>query len=104
MRKLLFAQVVAIAVTTAGSAFAADMPIVRRHRSSNAVQLDRLLSRRTSRRRLRPQGPHRPGAAGAGLVPGAGGTVGVTTVSPNPSGVVIGGQIGCDYQFASTVW
>jgi outer membrane immunogenic protein len=27
---------------------------------------------------------------------------GVTTVSPNPSGVVAGGQIGCDYQFASS--
>jgi outer membrane immunogenic protein len=28
-------------------------------------------------------------------------TTGVTTVSPKPSGVVIGGQIGCDYQFSS---
>lgn len=27
-------------------------------------------------------------------------TNGITTVSPAPSGVVIGGQIGCDYQFA----
>jgi len=25
----------------------------------------------------------------------------VTTISPKPTGVVIGGQIGCDYQFAS---
>jgi outer membrane immunogenic protein len=33
---------------------------------------------------------------------GAGSTVGVTTVSPSPNGVVIGGQIGCDYQFASS--
>jgi outer membrane immunogenic protein len=31
---------------------------------------------------------------------GAGATTGITTVSPSPSGVVIGGQIGCDYQFA----
>jgi opacity protein-like surface antigen len=31
---------------------------------------------------------------------GAGPTPGVTTVSPAPSGVVIGGQIGCDYEFA----
>lgn len=31
---------------------------------------------------------------------GAGPTVGATTVSPSSSGVVIGGQIGCDYQFA----
>jgi outer membrane immunogenic protein len=33
---------------------------------------------------------------------GAGATTGVTTVSPNPTGVVIGAQIGCDYQFASS--
>jgi opacity protein-like surface antigen len=33
---------------------------------------------------------------------GAGSTVSVTTVGTAPSGIVIGGQIGCDYQFAST--
>src|ERR1700694_5026034 len=33
---------------------------------------------------------------------GPGSTTGITTVSPSPSGVVIGGQIGCDYQFASS--
>jgi outer membrane immunogenic protein len=31
---------------------------------------------------------------------GAGTTTGVTTTSTRPSGVVVGGQIGCDYQFA----
>jgi outer membrane immunogenic protein len=31
---------------------------------------------------------------------GLGSTVGVTTVKTSPSGVVLGGQIGCDYQFA----
>ena len=31
---------------------------------------------------------------------GGGSTAGITTVSPGPSGLVIGGQIGCDYQFA----
>ncbi|MGJ4941521.1 outer membrane protein [Bradyrhizobium sp. HKCCYLS1011] len=30
-------------------------------------------------------------------------TTGVTTVSPTPSGVLIGGQIGCDYQFSSSL-
>lgn len=34
---------------------------------------------------------------------GAGSTVGATTVSPTPDGLVIGGQIGCDYQFASSL-
>jgi opacity protein-like surface antigen len=33
---------------------------------------------------------------------GAGSTVGTTTASLSPNGVVIGGQIGCDYQFASS--
>jgi opacity protein-like surface antigen len=31
---------------------------------------------------------------------GPGSTTGITTASPAPRGVVIGGQIGCDYQFA----
>ena len=30
-------------------------------------------------------------------------TTGITTVSTSPTGVVIGGQIGCDYQFASNL-
>jgi opacity protein-like surface antigen len=34
------------------------------------------------------------------LFPGA--TTGVTTVNPSPSGAVIGGQIGCDYEFPSS--
>src|SRR6202051_2327644 len=34
---------------------------------------------------------------------GVGSTTGITTVSTTPTGVVIGGQIGCDYQFASNV-
>jgi outer membrane immunogenic protein len=33
---------------------------------------------------------------------GFGSTVGTTTVNASPSGAIIGGQIGCDYQFAST--
>jgi len=33
---------------------------------------------------------------------GAASTIGATTASPSPSGVLIGGQIGCDYQFASS--
>ena len=32
---------------------------------------------------------------------GPGTTVGLATVSPGPSGAVIGGQMGCDYQFMS---
>jgi len=35
------------------------------------------------------------------IAPGT--TTGITTVSPQPTGVVVGGQIGCDYQFASSI-
>src|SRR6516165_154180 len=35
------------------------------------------------------------------IAPGT--TTGITTVSPQPSGVVAGGQIGCDYEFASSI-
>ena len=34
---------------------------------------------------------------------GAGTTTGITTVSPEPKGVVVGAQIGCDYQFLSSI-
>jgi len=34
------------------------------------------------------------------IAPGT--TVGITTVNPSPTGVVLGGQIGCDYQLASS--
>src|SRR5579862_6373927 len=34
---------------------------------------------------------------------GAGTTVGVTTVTTTPTGAVIGGEIGCDYQFSGNV-
>ncbi len=34
---------------------------------------------------------------------GPGNTVGVTTVDPKPTGFVVGGQFGCDYQFGGAV-
>ena len=35
------------------------------------------------------------------IAPGT--TTGITTVSPQPSGAVLGAQIGCDYEFASSI-
>src|ERR1700693_6311422 len=35
------------------------------------------------------------------IAPGT--TTGITTVTTSPTGAVIGGEIGCDYQFASNV-
>jgi opacity protein-like surface antigen len=100
MRKLLFAQVAALAVTMAGPAMAADMP---------------LAAAAPFAERFSWTGCYLGGHLGGGfgrkdmtdpvqLVQdsflGAGSTAGITTVSPTPSGLVIGGQIGCDYQFA----
>jgi opacity protein-like surface antigen len=101
MRKLLLAHLAVLAMTAAGSAFAADMPITK---APPLVQ------------RFSWTGCYLGGHIGGGWAKkditdpvqvvqdsflGPGNTVGVTTVSPGPTGVVIGGQIGCDYQFAS---
>src|ERR1700681_1103229 len=97
MRKMLFAT--AALVTIVGPAVAADMPL----------QAAAPFAARTS--------CYLGGHLGGGFAHkdmtdpvllvqdsflGAGSTNGITTVSPAPTGVVIGGQIGCDYQFASS--
>src|SRR5665647_3057062 len=72
MRKLSFATAAAMAVIIASPACAADLP----HKDiTDPVLL--------------VQDPFVPGT-----------TTGITTVSPSPTGVVIGGQIGCDYHIA----
>ena len=101
MRKLAFAIAAALAVTIAGPARRCGSAAQGGDAVRCALQLDRLLSRRPSRRRLCPQGHHRPGAAGAGFVSGRRlDDRDHHRQSRRPSGVVIGGQIGCDYQFA----
>lgn len=101
MRRLLAAHLAAFALTLAGSASAADLsvapaPVAARFSWTGCYV-----------------GVH----AGGGFAKkditdpvqlvqdsflGPGSTPGVTTVSPEPSGAVIGGQAGCDYQFASS--
>ena len=100
MKKMLFATVAALAVTIAGSARAADLP---------------LKSETPFAARFTWTGCYLGGHLGGGFAHkditdpaqlvqdsflGPGSTTGITTASPAPSGVVIGGQIGCDYQFA----
>jgi opacity protein-like surface antigen len=102
MRKLLFATAAALAGIMAGPVVAADMP---------------LKAATPFAERFNWTGCYLGGHLGGGFAHkditdpvqlvqdsflGAGSTVGLTTVSPSPSGVVIGGQIGCDYQFASS--
>jgi opacity protein-like surface antigen len=99
MKKLLFATATALTVTIAGAASAADLPL----KSEPPVAP-----------RFTWTGCYLGGQIGGGFAKKditdpvglvqesflAGSTTGITTVSPSPSGVVIGGQIGCDYQFA----
>ena len=100
MRKLLFAQVATLAVTMAGPAMAADMPLAEAAPFATRFNWTSCYL-----------GGHVGGGFGRKDITdpvqlvqdsflGAGSTTGITTVSPTPSGLVIGGQIGCDYQFA----
>ncbi len=99
MRKRLFVQAAILAMTMAGPAMAADLPL-----KSEAP----LVSRFTW------TGCYLGGSLGGGFaqkditdpvalvqesfVPGS--TTGITTANLSPRGAIIGGQIGCDYQFA----
>ena len=100
MKKMLLATAAALAVTIAGSARAADLP---------------LKSETPFAARFTWTGCYLGGHLGGGFAHkditdpaqlvqdsflGPGSTTGITSVSPAPNGVVIGGQIGCDYQFA----
>src|ERR1700675_2061484 len=100
MRKLSFAAAAALAVTIAAPAPAADLP---------------LQTETPFAARFTWTGCYLGGHLGGGFAhkditdpvqlvqdsfAAAAVTTGITTVSPAPSGVVIGWQIGCDYQFA----
>lgn len=102
MRKLLFGNVAALAATVAGSAMAADFPVK---------------APAPFAQRFTWTGCYLGGSVGGGFARknitdpvqlvqdsflGLGSTVGIATASVSPDGVVIGGQLGCDYQFASS--
>jgi opacity protein-like surface antigen len=101
MRKLLFAQAAMLAATLAGPAIAADLPL-----NSEAPFVPRFTW----------TGCYLGGQIGGGFAQkditdpvalvqesfAPGSTTGITTANLSPRGVLIGGQIGCDYQFASS--
>jgi outer membrane immunogenic protein len=104
MKKIRFIHVAAIAVTLTGPALAADLPM-----KSEAPYVEP---------RFSWTGCYVGGHVGGGkgskamtdpvqlvqdslIAPGT--TAGVTTVTTSPTGAVIGGEIGCDYQFSSNV-
>jgi opacity protein-like surface antigen len=101
MKKLLAAHLAAFAVTWAGAASAADLAVkapvpvtafnwtgcyIGVHVGAGFAKKDI-----TDPVQLVQDSFTAPGT-----------TVGVTTASPSPSGAIIGGQGGCDYQFASS--
>src|SRR6202165_5250975 len=102
MRKHLFAAAAGLAVIMAGPAVAADMPLqaaapFAARFNWTSCYLGGHLGGGFARKDLTD-----PVQLVQDSLLGAGSTNGVTTVSPSPSGVLIGGQIGCDYQFASS--
>ncbi len=104
MKKLLFAHAAMLAATLAGPAIAADLPM-----KSAAPYV----APRFSWTSCYVGGQFGGGFASKDMTDpvqlvqdsllGPGNTVGVTTANTSPTGVVIGGQIGCDYQFASNM-
>jgi opacity protein-like surface antigen len=99
MRKLLFATATALAGIMTGPAVAADMPetpFIERFNWTSCYLGGHLGGGFAHKDITDPVQLVQDSFLGAGS------TVGVTTVSPSPNGVVIGGQIGCDYQFASS--
>jgi outer membrane immunogenic protein len=104
MRKFSFASAAALAVTLAGPALAADLPM-----KSQVPYVEPRFSWTSCY-----VGGHAGGGRGSKAItdpvflveenliaPGT--TTGVTTVNTSPTGAVIGGEIGCDYQFSSNV-
>jgi outer membrane immunogenic protein len=103
MRKLLFARAAALAVTLAGPAFAADLPlksevpVVPRFSWTSCYLGGHVGGGRGSKDMTDPVFLVEENL----IAPGT--TTGVTTVNTTPTGAVIGGEIGCDYQFSSNV-
>jgi outer membrane immunogenic protein len=102
MRKLLLANLAAVATAMATPALAADMPVKAAPFAERFSWTGCYV------------GGHIGGAFAQKDITdpvqlvqdsflGAGTTTGVTTVNPAPTGAVIGGQIGCDYEFPSSL-
>jgi outer membrane immunogenic protein len=102
MRKRLLANLAVLAISMAGPALAADMPIktpapfVERFSWTSCYVGGHVGGSFAKKDITNPVQLVQDSFLGAGS------TVGVTTVNPAPSGAVIGGQIGCDYEFPSS--
>jgi outer membrane immunogenic protein len=104
MRKILFAQAAVLAVTLTGPADAADLPmksevpyVAPRFSWTSCYLGGHLGGGRGSKAMTDPVFLVQENLIGAGT------TTGINTATTSPTGAVIGGEIGCDYQFASNV-
>jgi outer membrane immunogenic protein len=103
MRKILFVQAAALAVSLTGPAFAADLPmksevpVVPRFSWTGCYLGGHVGGGRGSKDMTDPVFLVEENLIGPGT------TTGITTVNTTPTGAVIGGEIGCDYQFSSHV-
>lgn len=102
MRRLLLANVAALVTSVAGPAMAADLavappaPFAERFNWTSCYGGMHLGGAFATKNITDPVQL----VQDSFIAPGT--TVGVTTVDPGPSGAVIGGQIGCDYQLAAS--
>lgn len=102
MKKLLLAHLAMLVTTVTGPALAADMavkapaPFVERF-TWTSCYLGGHIGGAWARKDITD-----PVQLVQDSFLGVGTTAGVTTVNPTPTGAVIGGQIGCDYEFPSS--
>jgi outer membrane immunogenic protein len=99
MRKNLFVQAAALLVMLTGSALAADLPlkaepVAPRFSWTGCYLGAHVGGGRGSKDMTDPVALVQDTLSGTPV------TAGITTVTTNPTGAVIGGEIGCDYQFA----
>jgi outer membrane immunogenic protein len=99
MRKNPFAQAAALLVMLTGSALAADLPLKAEPVAPRFSWTGCYLGAHVGGGRGSKDMTD-PVALVQDTLNGTPVTAGITTVTTNPTGAVIGGEIGCDYQFA----
>ena len=92
--KAILLGTAALSLFAVSAAFGADLAVAAGSGRAAAIHLDRLLCRRQRRRRLRAKGFHRQRRQLVSPLSG------FTSANLDTSGYLLGGQIGCDYQFA----
>ena len=100
MKKLIFANL--LALTLAGQAIAADLPIKAAPPFAERFNWTSCYAGAHLGGGFAQKNITDPVLLVQDTLIAPGTTVGITTVNPSPTGVVLGGQIGCDYQLASS--